>query len=550
MKAKNISIYGCGVVSPFATKGAEDPFASFLRDIRLGHAALTPSEAFGSSFLVGQATFEFSRYRDPIVRLANEKRYVQLQKSAGECVQFAVGATLDALSCCPGLEHALSLSRDRVATVIGTGLADLGSAFKAREELDRADFAWQAFWGRERALQALANEDPLPEGLINPQSCDDEYEAWQARRRLYRYFAQSSSKLHEFLQAYEDIERRPLDGGDAGLINQLKAKASERLALRRRFGAPVPPWDAVSPNVLWNIPNLAAAQVSMMLQTHGLTIGVSAACSTFALALRVGLDEIRSNRADVAIVGATDGNPKPEILAAFQAARVGAFGHDIVQPLTALRGTHLAGGACIWVLCSDDWAATHGLGSLGARVLSSSVTSDGEHVITPSADGPSRAIDVALNEAGVSASDIDYWDLHSTGTPGDVQELDHVKKYASNSAIMTARKGQFGHGMGACGGWELTAQIFGPQPAPTDVGLDSRQILPSETVFEVPASGIDPSCLAAAVKQRGLNILTDHPGFVVAKVEPGSSKAVFRCAKLSMGVGGVSSCVVAERWAE
>ncbi len=537
-----ISLYGCGVVSPsdhgHGNPGGVAKLRAFSDSMWTAHSGIAAAECFHGSMLVGNAKFNFEDYRGAITRIVNEKRYFQLQKSAGEWIQFAMGATLDAVDCCPGLEELIRRIPHRVSTIIGTGLGDVKSSILAHSQLEKAEYDWFHFWGGARAKEALLS-GVLPAGLEDPGSIANDYDAFQAKRRLFAYFADQNPALAEYLRDYAAIERRPLGGSaEASLINQLKAKATDRNALRKKLGAPMPPWESVSPNLLWNIPNLAAAQVSMLYGTHGLTIGASAACSTFALAVRLGLDEIKSGRADVAIVGATDNNPQPEIIAAFQGARVGAFGNSVVQPMTELRGTHVAGGACVWILCRDDVASAAGLSSLGVRVRGISVTSDGEHVITPSADGPTTAVQLALADSNVEPSAIQSWDLHCTGTPGDVQELDHIKKFAGKTAVMTARKGMFGHGMAACGGWELTAQLFSP-----------RYVNSSDPAFTIPPSWIEPESLASAVQERGLNILTKESRQVAARIVRGERGQEHRllCAKLNMGVGGVSSCIICER---
>ena len=53
------------------------------------------------------------------------------------------------------------------------------------------------------------------------------------------------------------------------------------------------------------------------------------------------------------------------------------------------------------------------------------------------------------------------WDLHATATPGDYLEVETLRGVVPESVLVTARKGTFGHGMSAGGGWELTAQYLG-----------------------------------------------------------------------------------------
>src|SRR5690606_19799479 len=119
------------------------------------------------------------------------------------------------------------------------------------------------------------------------------------------------------------------------------------------------------------------------------------------------------------------------------------------------------GGSCIWILGDLEWGLKQGFSPLGAEPLSVGLSSDADHIITPSAEGPEKAMRLALERAQVAAEDIVSWDLHATATPGDYQELTNLSRVLKTPRAISARKGTFGHGMGVCGGWELTAQYLG-----------------------------------------------------------------------------------------
>src|SRR5690606_12059155 len=102
-----------------------------------------------------------------------------------------------------------------------------------------------------------------------------------------------------------------------------------------------------------------------------------------------------------------------------------------------------------------------GFRPLGLEPVAVGVSSDADHTITPSEEGPREAMRTCLSRANVSASEIRSWDLHATATPGDSQELSNLQSVVSKSAVVSARKGTFGHGMGVGGGWVLTAQHLG-----------------------------------------------------------------------------------------
>src|SRR5207302_584329 len=102
-----------------------------------------------------------------------------------------------------------------------------------------------------------------------------------------------------------------------------------------------------------------------------------------------------------------------------------------------------------------------GFTPLGMEPLAVGVSSDAHHIITTSAEGPRVAMQDALTQAHAVPADIGTWDLHATATPGDYSEISTFKSMFPDSVLVTARKGTFGHGMSAGGGWELTAQYLG-----------------------------------------------------------------------------------------
>src|SRR5690606_20057114 len=105
---------------------------------------------------------------------------------------------------------------------------------------------------------------------------------------------------------------------------------------------------------------------------------------------------------------------------------------------TSLRGTHLSGGACVWILGDEEYFASRGLSPVGGWVEGVALSSDAEHIITPSVSGPKRALARAFEEAGVQPDDIAIADLHATGTPGDINELSLVEDFIGERTRITA----------------------------------------------------------------------------------------------------------------
>ena len=517
--ARTISLYGCGVVSPGAAN-----LSQFLEIVRAGKPVLEPSKELYNAFLVGNPKFNFSVYRDWISERHAPSRFSQLNEKGGSNVQFAVGTTIDALEGNPGLERALKRIDPRVFVCYGSGFGDLNSFFKANNEFSQAAQIWDRFWAdpaRNTFCQAhmsgTAHDHDAP---ADPRRFEpDSPERAAAWTHWNKYWAPKCALLQEYLSEFSRIESAVV-GADvaADKLNMIRAKAKAKKVLAEKFACPTPPWEAVNANFLWNLPNAPAAQVSMLLGVHGVSYASIAACATFGLVVRQALDAIRSGTHDAAIIGTVDVPPPPELVSGFYAAKVLAAGSEVGVPLCHLRGTHVAGGACTWILAADDVMEKLGVKSLGVEVLGAGLSSDAEHIITPSSEGPKLCIQDAFDQAQVTKSEIDTWDMHATGTPGDWSEFQLINDFVSKNAVITARKGIFGHGMSTCGGWEVTAQVF----ALTKEGPH----------FTLPGSGIAAPKIHPSIAALQWRVASDTP---VTIDEP---KGLV-CGKLSMGIGGV-----------
>jgi 3-oxoacyl-(acyl-carrier-protein) synthase len=191
---------------------------------------------------------------------------------------------------------------------------------------------------------------------------------------------------------------------------------------------------------------------------------------------------------------------------------------EVNSPFTSLRGTHLSGGACIWILGDEEYFRRRGLEPIGGWVEAVALSSDAEHIITPSISGPKNAMSRAFAEAGVTPADIALADLHATGTPGDLNELSLVADYVGPQTRITARKGQLGHGMANSGGWELTALALALRAG------------------EAQPTSIDPN----AVHPNARN-----PQAIVTRAVPLSAQGQARRGfKLMLGIGGITGCVI------
>jgi 3-oxoacyl-(acyl-carrier-protein) synthase len=515
-----VGIFGWGVVAP-RSKDIE----AFERNLASKESWLSPFNGFGpDNFLVGMPDFDFSEYKPWVDARFPASRFAQLEKKMGKPTQYAIGAFIQALRQNPGIEQELQALGIRSHVYVGTGLGDLPTIHDITLDLYRAQRRWDRFWAepsRNSALrQWLETREPRP-GMPPAPETVDELERDQAEEAWWHYWAGQAPELREYLDELRDIEGLAVEGDvESAKLAVIKEKRTRNQKLQKKWGAPEPPWNSVSANVLWNIHNTPASQVSMMGKLTGMTFAPVAACSSFGYGLRLAMDAIQRGDAKAVVMGMTDPPPHPLVVGGFYNARVIAADRMVSKPLTALRGTHIAGGAVLWILGDFEHFTAKGFKPLGMEPLAVGVTADADHIITPSKEGPTAAIHAAMAAAHCAPAEVGSWDLHATATPGDFLEVETLRGLLPESVLVTARKGTFGHGMSAGGGWELTAQYLG-----------------------YARGRLYPTPLQGAELNREIGKV--HSRFVYDTETPAPPGVA---GKLSMGVGGINACVISRAW--
>ena len=528
-KPRRVFLYGVGIVSPGASNLNE-----FLSLVRQGKTALKMKENFFDTFLAGTPQFDFSVYKPWLEERHGPKRFSLLNEKSGDLIKYGVGSLIQAVSSNSGLEKAISALDPKLNIQYSTGLGDWPIIQQSARELDKSLLKWNAFWAQPMRNKPLV--DHLNGKIIDP-SCPpdptafpfDSQERHEAFTEWNAYWTQKSPLLHEYLQKLAQIEGEGIKELDieSAKLSLIRHKIKARKELSDFYGFPTPPWESVSPNLLWNIPNLPAAQASMLLNLHGEALGLLGACASFGTLVNSAFRDIKSGRVHLSIVGAVDAAPSRELISAFYSGRLAVMGGKSGVPFCDLRGTHISGGACTWILADEETMKEHGVAHLGIEILGTGVSSDAEHIITPSKEGPKLAMSNAFAAAGITKDDIQMWDMHATGTPGDWNEFMLIENFAPQKAFISARKGIFGHGMAVCGGWELTAQLLGPLKI-------------SAQKFSLPPCGIENEQLNPKIASLNRNILFNQ------SVEHDFKQEPIICGKLGMGVGGVSSCVITQ----
>jgi 3-oxoacyl-[acyl-carrier-protein] synthase II len=221
------------------------------------------------------------------------------------------------------------------------------------------------------------------------------------------------------------------------------------------------------------IPNAAPGNISIHFGLCGPNTAVSTACASAAHAIGDALRAIQWNAADVMLAGGSEAVITNMGLGGFISARAlsmrGEDPQGASRPFDKDRdGFVLSEGAGILVLEEIEHARRRGAHIYG-ELLGCGSSADAHHITAPHPEGSgaARAMQMALKDARLDPTDIDYINAHGTSTPlGDEAETKAIKQVFGNHAwrlAVSSTKSMLGHTLGASGGIELIASVLSIQ---------------------------------------------------------------------------------------
>lgn len=215
------------------------------------------------------------------------------------------------------------------------------------------------------------------------------------------------------------------------------------------------------------MPNGPAAVVGLEFGAQAGVHAPTSACATSAEAISWAADMIRAGRADVVIAGGAEAVIAPLPIAGFASMKALSTRND--DPTRASRpwdvdrdGFVMGEGGGSLVLERRDHAEARGA-RIYAVVAGAGLTSDGYDIVQPHPDcaGGGRAMQLALKQAGIDASEVGHVNAHATSTPtGDIPETRGIKRVLGDSVVLTATKSMTGHLLGGAGAVESIASIM------------------------------------------------------------------------------------------
>ncbi|MHB0867976.1 MAG: beta-ketoacyl-ACP synthase II [Chloroflexota bacterium] len=365
--------------------------------------------------------------------------------------------------------RSLEVQEKRAAArrVVVTGLGVVSSLGLGIERF------WQGLKAGETNIDRITLFDPSPypsqlAGEVRDFRPGDWMDAKEARRMArFSQLAVAATRL-----ALEDAAL-PIDGSNdhrVGVylgtgIGSLGGIADEHDVLLQRGPDRVSPF--FIPSVL---PNMAAAQLSRIFGARGYNSTTVTACAAGTQAIGEGLEVIRRGAADVMLVGGADASICALGLAGFCAIRALSTRNDdpkhASRPFDAHRDGFVPGeGAAILVIEELNHALARGA-RIYAEVAGFGVTDDGYHMVAPEpeGDGAARAMQAALEDAGVRTEEVDYINAHGTSTPlNDATETKAIKRVFGERAAripISSTKSMLGHLLGASGALESAATVM------------------------------------------------------------------------------------------
>ena len=216
------------------------------------------------------------------------------------------------------------------------------------------------------------------------------------------------------------------------------------------------------------ISNMAAGNISIQLGLRGKCTDVVTACASGTHSIGDAFRAIQYGDAEVMLAGGTESCICPTGVAGFTALTALTKTEDVARasiPFDKDRSGFVLGeGAGIVVLEELEHAKARGA-RIYAELVGYGATADAFHITSPAEDGAgaARAMELAMEEAGVQPSEVEYINAHGTSTHhNDLFETRAIHKAfgdAAKNLVVNSTKSMIGHLLGAAGGVEFVTCV-------------------------------------------------------------------------------------------
>jgi len=272
------------------------------------------------------------------------------------------------------------------------------------------------------------------------------------------------------------------------------------------------------------IPDIAAGLISIRYGFHGPNFATVSACASSANAIIDGLNYIRMGYSDIIVAGGSEAPITISGMAGFNAMHALSTRND--DPITASRpfdrdrdGFVLGEGGGALILEEYEHAKNRGA-KIYAELSGGGLSSDAYHMTAPHPDGKGaiKVMRNCLDDAKLTASDIDLINMHGTSTSlGDIAEIKAVKEVFQEDVYnlnINSTKSMTGHLLGAAGAIEAISCIL---------SMNNNMVPPTINHFNRDEN-VDPK----------INLTFSKP----------QKKEVKACLSNTFGFGGHNACVI------
>ena len=220
----------------------------------------------------------------------------------------------------------------------------------------------------------------------------------------------------------------------------------------------------LDPKLVLSCSPTVLGQVARAIGLSGPTVTISTACASGTNAIGRAAELIRAGHADAMLAGGADLFTE----LSFSGFNVlGAMSRGLPRPIDRDRdGMMLGDGAAILLLEREECARRRGA-KVWAEIAGHAIVNEAFHATGPRPDGSdaARVMGEALRSGLLDPSEIDYINLHGTGTeandPMELQGISRIFGPEARRIMISSTKSQLGHTLGAAGAVELVATILG-----------------------------------------------------------------------------------------
>ena len=238
------------------------------------------------------------------------------------------------------------------------------------------------------------------------------------------------------------------------------------------------------------MPNAIAGEIAIEYGMRGPNFGVVSACASSAHAIGIASELIRSGLSDVAVAGGSEAALVRIAYAGF--TKIGAISkrnedpQGASHPFDKTRDGFVMGEGGGFINLEERERALERGADIYGELMGFGMSADAEHITAPAEDGSgaTQAMQMAIDRAGATASQIDYINAHGTSTLlNDKTETLAIKTVFGDDAKnvkISSTKSQTGHLLGAAGAVEAIATLLSME----------HGFIPATLNYETP----DPEC--------------------------------------------------------